>query len=357
MSTEDPMQMGRLKVWIPSIDGENYVISNLGWTEYATPFGGITHDFPAGRNKKVSKGPVAYGFHALPKINAQVLCFFLNGEPSRRFWFACYFDHQRNRSLPAGRNLSMDGTKAGPLTDTEEHLEPAYSNLRSAGLAGSSFERTVAQPRTEKNGADGYAPSMADSSYMESQTFCWTTPGHHTIIMSDLDSHCRIRIKSCEGNQLLFDDTTGRVYVSTALGNSWVELNEDGNIYVYGGKSVSIRAQEDINLSASGNINMAAGGEVNIISGSNTNISAGGSISISSGGGSTTLSACANIDLIGNTNVRISAVNQIGLTGTAGILQTASEIHMNGPKAMLPECGATATRPSIIPTHEPFTRG
>lgn len=355
MDTDDPLQMGRLKIWVPAVDGENYSISNLTWAEYASPMAGITNNFPAGRNKKVSNGPVAYGFWSIPKINARVVIFFLNGNASRRFWFASFFDHQRNRSLPAGRNASMDKSKVGPLTDTEQPLEPAYSNLRAAGLTGSGFERQVAQARTEKNGADGYAPSMADDSYKDSQTYCWTTPGHHTIIMNDLDSNCRIRIKSCEGNQVLLDDTNGKIYVSTALGNTWVELNEDGNIYIYGGKNISVRAQEDINLTANGDINMAAGGEVNVISGGNTNVSAGGTINITSSG-STVLSSCGNIDMTGQLAVNIMSNTTMGLTGTNGILQTGKEIHLNGPLSQIPACAGSANSPGIQPTHEPFSR-
>ena len=355
MDTDDPLQMGRLKIWVPAIDGENYLISDLIWAEYASPLAGFTNDFPAGRNKVMSKGPVAYGFWGVPKLNAQVLVFFLNGEASRRFWFASFFDHQRNRSLPAGRNTTItDPTIIGPLTDSENPLQPAYDNIRKAGLSGSAYERQVAQARTDKNGADGYFESMADKSYKDPQTYCWVTPGHNMIIMSDNATDCKIRMKSCEGNQLILDDARGRVYISTALGNSWLELNEDGNIYVYAGQSMSIRAQGDINLTANGNINMAAGGEVNIISGSNTNISAGGSINISSSG-STVLSTCGNIDLNSSTNVRLSAATQVGITGTGGLLMTASEIHMNGPAAPLPGCAGTANPPSTAPTHEPFT--
>ena len=352
MDTDDPMQEGRLKIWIPTIDGESYTISTLPWATYASPLAGTTVNFPAGRNKDVSNGPVAYGFWAIPKINATVYVFFINGNFTRRVWFANSFDHQRNRSLPAGRNTWMDDpTKVGPFTDTEEPLQPAYKNARAAGI--DSFERQVAQSRTEKNGADGYSPSMADPSYKDPQTYCWTTPGHNTIIMSDNATDCKIRIKSCEGNQIVLDDSNGRVYISSALGNTWLELNEDGNVYVYAGKSFSVHAQGDINMTAGGNLNMAAGGAVNIISGTSTSISAGGNININSSA-STVLSSCANLDMTGNANVRIQSGQQMGLTGTAGLFQTASEIHLNGPTAPLPECAGSASPPSIIPSHEPF---
>jgi uncharacterized protein (DUF2345 family) len=171
--------------------------------------------------------------------------------------------------------------------------------------------------------------------------------------MSDSATDCKIRIKSCEGNQIVLDDSNGRVYISSALGNTWLELNEDGNVYVYAGKSFSVHAQGDINMTAGGNLNMAAGGAVNIISGTSTSISAGGNININSSA-STVLSSCANLDMTGNANVRIQSGQQMGLTGTAGLFQTASEIHLNGPTAPLPECAGSASPPGIVPSHEPF---
>ena len=116
------------------------------------------------KNKAISKGVVPYGFWAVPPLNAQVLVFCLHGVASRRFYFACVYDYQRNRGLPAGRNVSRDKTKAGPLTDLEEPLQPAYDNLRAAfgedlggavGAAHGVYERQVAQARTEKNGLHG----------------------------------------------------------------------------------------------------------------------------------------------------------------------------------------------------------
>jgi hypothetical protein len=365
MDTDDPQQMGRLKVWCPGVDGETYDINTLPWAEYASPLAGFTNNFPAGRNKTISKGPVPYGFWSLPKLNAQVLVFFLNGEANRRFYFASFFDLQRNRGLPAGRNTSMDTKLHGPLTDTEEPLEPAHTNLKAAfgdlsnpiaEMLGTK-ERQVAEARTQKTGADGYSPSAADpDNYKESQSHCWVTPGHHMITMSDTDSHCRIRIKSCEGNQILMDDTNGRIYISSALGNSWVELNENGEVHVYSGRSVSVRAQTDINFYADNNINIEAGNEVNIISGQNMNMSSGSNINILSSGGSTVLSACANIDLTSQQSIRILSNDILGLKGTSGIIQTGAEIHLNGQSAPEPDCALSATSPGIIPTHEPFTR-
>lgn len=365
MDTDDPLQQGRLKVWIPALDGEYYSISNLPWAEYASPFGGVTRDFPAGRNKSANKGQVAYGFWAVPKLNAQVLCFFLNGEQSRRFWFASFFTLHKNRSLPAGRNTSLDDKIIGPLSDHEEPIQPAHDNLTSQfqgklrdplAVQLGSYERQVGQARTNKDATEGYNKSMADESYLDPQAYCWTTPGHHTILMNDHAEHCRIRIKSCEGNQVLMDDTNGRIYISTALGNTWIEINEIGDIAIYGGKNISMRAQQDVNITAGKNINMQAGNEMNVMSGSNTNISSGKNVNITSGGGSTILSACDNIDLTGNSSVRIKGNEQVGISGSSGVIVSGAKIQLNGAEAPSPSCATAATAPPIQPTHEPWTR-
>lgn len=272
---EDPQQNGRIKIWCPALDGETYEAELLPWAEYATPFGGVTNDFSAGRNKTETSGPVSYGFWALPKVGAQVLVFLLNGDPNRRFYFASVFGLHRNRSIPAGRNKNPNENPPpqGPFSDTYEPLQPAYDNLRTAfqnkvsspqAKSRGAFERQVAQDVTEKDGTDGYAPNPVDGKYLDSQSFCFVTPGHHVFLMDDAPDNCRIRLKTCEGNQVIIDDTNERIYISTAKGKSWVELDEDGHVHVFGSQSLSMRAGKDVNIFADKNVNIEAGNDVNI---------------------------------------------------------------------------------------------
>ena len=273
--TEDPQQNGRVKIWCPALDGETYEIDLLPWAEYATPFGGVTNDFAAGRNKTKSNGPASYGFWALPKPGAQVLVFLLNGDPNRRFYFASVFGLHRNRSIPAGRNINPNENPPpqGPFTDTYEPLQPAYDNLRTAfqGKVSSAQaksrgadERQVAQDVTNKDGKDGYAPNPVDGKYLDSQAYCFVTPGHHMFLMNDSPDNCRIRLKTCEGNQIIIDDTNERIYVSTAKGKTWIELDEDGHINIFGSQSISMRAGKDVNIYGDNNVNIEAGNSVNI---------------------------------------------------------------------------------------------
>ena len=51
VDNDDPQQMGRLKVWVPSLDGDDYNIENLPWTFYLSPIASQTLDFMIARNK------------------------------------------------------------------------------------------------------------------------------------------------------------------------------------------------------------------------------------------------------------------------------------------------------------------
>lgn len=374
MDTADPDQMGRLKIWCPALDGEHYSISNLPWAEYATPFGGVTVDFPAGRSGAVSHGPVSYGFWALPKINSQVLVFLLNGEPNRRFYFASFYDIHRNRSLPGGRNAKADRT-AGPWTDTYDPLEPASTNAKSAFVdlndpitqTRGPSERQVAQAADIKDGSEGYAKCPADERYLDPQTYCWTTPGHHFITMSDAPDNCRVRIKTCEGNQVILDDSNERIYVSTAKGETWVELDEDGHIHIYGSKSISMHAGEDVNISANRNINLNAQGTINILSEADTNVT-GGNVHLKAGG-QIAMSGCkADIN---STDTKVSGgqvnIKSDGVLAMSGYAVTANShkspgdgdndrVVFPGGDAADAICANSAAGPSIMPEHEPFIR-
>ena len=330
--TEDPQQNGRLKIWCPSLDGENVDIDFLPWAEYATPFGGVTNDFQTGRNKTKSSGPKSYGFWALPKIGAQVLVFLLNGDPNRRFYFASYFGLHRNRSLPAGRNKSENNAD-GPFTDTYEPLQPAYDNFRIAfqgkttspqARSRGGFERQVAQDRTNKDGSDGYATSPVDENYLDPQTYCFTTPGNHMIILDDSADNCRIRMKTCEGNQIIIDDSNERIYVSTSKGKTWIELDEDGHVHIFGSQSVSMRAGKDVNIFADNNINLEAGNSVNVkaVNG-NIKASSTGDIHIRSGSGSIYQTACNDFHICSTHGYYISA-EEVDISSETSIFQTAS---------------------------------
>lgn len=327
---DDPQQNGRLKIWCPALDGEHLDIDRIPWAEYASPFAGVTNNFKSGRNKTQQSGPKAYGFWALPKLGAQVLVFLLNGDPNRRFYFASYYGMHRNRSLPGGRNKNESGAP-GPWTDSYDPMQPAYDNLRVAfqnqmtapqTRSRGVLERQAAQDKTDKDGADGYAKDIVDGKYLDPQTYCLTTPGGHFMVLDDAADNCRIRLRTTEGNQVIIDDTNERIYVSTAKGKTWIELDEDGHIHVFGSESISLRAGKDVNVYADRDFNVEAGRNINMktVTGE-IKISAEADMSLRTSAGTIYQTACGDMHIAVSKNLYTYAEKDINTKSEQGIYQ------------------------------------
>lgn len=271
----DAKQSGRLQIYIPSVDPQSYTTADLAWASYVSPFAGTTVDYMAGREQSVIPGMSTYGLWAIPKIGAQVLCGFFEGNPSARFWMGCIYMPDLNRTLPQ----SLDGglSELDPSGYYPQKTIPHYQkNLTAAGLQAGTvhyktrggYERSVSYPASTtgvKSIANGYGKNPAHPESADSQTICLTSPGRHYFVMSDVDEYCRIRLKTTEGSQIIFDDTNERIYISTAQGKNWIELDEgNGKVYIYSDSKVSIRAKNDINMYSDENINIVANKRVNI---------------------------------------------------------------------------------------------
>jgi uncharacterized protein (DUF2345 family) len=271
----DPAQEGRLKVYVPSVDSSYYELDDLPWAKYVTPFGGTTADFLVGREKTKVPGMSSYGFWAIPKNNAQVLVGFLDGNPQLRVWLGCLYIPELMRTMP--QSINPIKTEIDESGNYPQQTIPHYEkNLGEAGLDEESdhwksrggYERSISHPSNknkDKPTDDGYWKKPLEEDKADSQAICLTSPGRHYLLMSDVDEHCRVRLKTTEGSQILLDDTNERIYISTAKGRNWVELDEtNGKIYIYSDSKINIRAKNDINLYSDENINIAAKKRVNI---------------------------------------------------------------------------------------------
>lgn len=363
VDTNDPQQMGRVKVWCPAVDGENNKPENLPWARYISPFAGQAIDYPAGSGS-VAPGPVSYGFWAIPKQGATVVIGFLYGDRNLRFYLGSFFPDHGNRSLPAGRNAAG----GAPTSDSFETVEPTNASLQqqfNGNLSASqaktrgAYERQVAQALTDKDGTEGYQQSLTETGgstkQLDPQTYCITTPGRHALIMQDHPETGRVRIKTAEGHQVILDDANERIYVSTAKGNTWLELDQDGHVHIYAGADISMSTAGDFNVSAKGNVNIQAGGNINLDATGHAYLSACSDIALSSDGTFyATSSADMHLKAGGASN--ITSGSTIELNGGGSIHQTAGAIHLNGPSAVVATEAPCATPPSIVPNHEPWTR-
>jgi phage gp45-like len=267
---DDPMQSGRLKIYIPSIDSKYYKTDDLPWAGYMTPFGGTVDSMQVGRGKYPVPNLSTYGFWSVPKIGAHVICACLDGDSLKRIWIGCMYLHETNMTLPYALNDNKTELDTGSGLWPSQVIPHYVANLGEAGLDGDKtrggFERAVAYPARntkDKPSSDGYFDKPSGSG-KDSQTYSWTSPGRHFIVMSDVDEHCRIRIKTTEGHQVILDDTNERIYLSTAKGRNWIEFDEDGRIHIYAKDEINIRAEEDINMMSEKNINIKARKKINI---------------------------------------------------------------------------------------------
>lgn len=348
VDANDPQQMGRLKILVPAIDGDFYDIANLPWATYLSPLAGQTLDYPAGPGGVQTPGFMSYGWWSVPKSGSLVVVGFLYGDVNRRVYLGSYFRDHGNRSLPTGRNRPDLGST--PLSDTFDPVEPQSSNLNtqfrgqlsaSEAKTRGAYERAVAQDKTDKDGTEGYQQDVIESKdeqgnpRYESQTHVLSTPGRHALIFQDHPSNGRVRVKTAAGHQIILDDANERIYISTAQGKTWVELDQDGRVHIYAADSISVSTGGDFNVTAVGNLNLDAGGDVNI-----------------QAGGSLKLAGCGTANLSG-AGVNLESTDSFNILAAGQLLQTGSAIHLNGPSASAADCPAA---PSAIPTHEPWTR-
>lgn len=273
----DPAHHGRLQIYCPNIDAEDFAVKDLPWAWYIAPFGGTTANPLIGREQTAVEGITTYGMWAIPKNGSQVLVGFLDGNAENRFYLGAMYLPEQNRTLPAG--IDDDGMK----TEIDEsgnygqnEFETYKKNQTEAGLykddphyrTRGSYERSVSHPSNKnkvKPTDNGYYPKPLEPEKADSQIYSWTTPGRHYITMSDVDEYCRIRIRSTEGNQVIIDDTNERIYISTAKGRNWIEIDEgSGKIYFYTASKFNIHSENDLNLYSDENINIVAKKRVNI---------------------------------------------------------------------------------------------
>ena len=73
-----------------------------------------------------------------------------------------------------------------------------------------------------------------------------------------------IRLRTRTGHQILMHNSEDLIYIGNARGTSWIELSSDGKIDIYAEDSVSLHTKQDLNFYADRDINFEAGRNFNI---------------------------------------------------------------------------------------------
>lgn len=411
-------------------DNNDTLIKNIPWALPISPLAGATHTTARGRQNEKSHGPISYGMFNIPKIGSYVLMACVEGDPKHRIYLGGVHGQFLPHTLPHGRYTYqsdeagiLDGEPSGPLSSSGHRIYPLYDNQTT------TFEKTQAQVITDtaapadprKNfeyrtrGADnsvaaitslfiddpevrytdmvddleetfeepdgntithtvgyhksrveeGLTSEVTDYAY-DPQTYSWTTPGFHSISMADNAENCRIRVRTTHGHQLIMDDTNERIYLGTASGKTWIELDEKGNIDIYGERNISVHAEKDINLTAGDTFRVKAKNGIHLISENEVRCHAiTGNLHLKSG--DDLLISATNIFATATTDIHIKAMGGVlnlesgsltNILAGGNIHQTGSQIHLNGPGATAATGANTldAWWTNRVPEHEPWSR-
>lgn len=228
--------------------------------------------------------------------------------------------------------------------------------------------------------------------------------GFHAVSMDDRAENSRMRFRTAAGHQVILDDTNERIYVSTAKGNNWIEIDQEGNIDIYTSGKLSATADKDVNFKTQGSfrvdaergIHLNSGKEVRVTAQEDVSIdtqeniraqarqnilletkttdvsikaaqrfavqSVNSDISLRSGANlltfatSTSSHAAGSSYIVGSNTVDFGAAGQVTVSG--------STIELNGPQARNPLDTVRATpaepalafSPNRTPQHEPWAR-
>lgn len=429
VDTNDPQQMGRIRVacpaWGDGLPGDlsSEDVDHIPWAMYASPLGGVTSFGTKGPDNGISNvtfGVTAYGFWAIPKIGAQVLVACLDGQPGLRIWLGCLYQQHTPHTMPHGRFSTSSGSDKpdGPLTHDNEYIEPLYTNYTAAFTDLISVEwqtrgadyTVAAVDEAFKDAArvdapddkdtklgdfdyrQGYAlsrlepdreyPNTTKKNY-DSQVYSWTTPGFHGLSMDDRVENCRMRFKTSAGHQVILDDTNERIYIMTAQGKNWIQVDQDGSIDIFAETKISIHSKDDINLTADktlrmfgkegihmyseGEIRAEAKKDIHLKSDANLQIQTAQNVFVLAEGNmnivgdSVKMTSGGSFDIYSGGGLQASASTSVNLNAGSMILATGSAIHLNGPSAQKANKAEKAkAEPAMwtnrVPDHEPYVR-
>lgn len=410
VDTNDPQEMGRLRIcctqWGDTLSSD---VTSLPWAIYAAPFAGQTQVGTRGPGVQQSTGGIAYGVWAIPKVGALAVVMCVDGNPMSRIWLGCVYDQFVPHTMPHGRFMydshpALEGATAsvphGPYTSTENYIKPLADNIKTAfGTKSNNFEyqtraadysvsgisvdqlshtySSVPDDDKTKSGewtsTQGYqtsrtdpnAPSKQDRNY-DSLTYSVVTPGFHALSMDDRQENCRVRLRTSSGHQIILDDTNERIYLSTATGNNWIEMDQCGNVDVFSSARVSIRAASDVNITSDatvrlygkkgvhiksdGEIRMESKDDMHFKSAANIRSKADSSIFVDAG---------SELNLKSGSSIKLSAGGEISLQAGSEVAVDGSSIYLNSGRSS--SASNANAQPSMwtnrVPTHEPYPRG
>lgn len=398
----DSKYMGTLQVQLLRDVGNLHErVGQVISVKYLSPFYGVTGSQHLGNNPTYNDTQKSYGFWMVPPdVGTIVLVIFVEGEikTGYGFWIGCVQDEYMNFMVPglaatelhnepgsskrvvAEWNKVINDQVQRDTTLVKKPVHPFDQVLSSQGLSGDETRGTTTSsarrdlpsmvfgistpgPVDRRSGAKkgdiGFHECKAVGAFVSrlggttfvmddgDENFLRTgpasdTPSQYVSVENKetggdptLPHNELVRIRTRTGHQILLHNSEDLIYIGNARGTAWIELTSNGKIDIYANDSISIHTKQDLNVTADRDINLKAGRHVNIKAGEKFHAESGAAWEALSGA---------------DTFVTTSGTTHINSGGNH--LETAAQIHMNGPAAGTAPSGPD---PKRVPQAEPWT--
>lgn len=279
-NADDVQRNGRLRVWIPDFGSAPTEEQSWITVNYCSPFAGATNVETASKAdiKTFDGTQTSYGMWMIPPdINNEVAVMFVGGDPSKGIWIGCLYNQYMNAMVPGMAAGARSWQYPGKLVPVAEYNKND-SGITRPDAAYSPYQKTKFKGLGNQGLIRDQGRGITTSSARReapSNVFGIITPGPvvdvnaspanirrkggSAFIMDDASGSEYVQLTTKTGAQIRLDETNGFVYLINRDGTAWVQMDQKGNIDIFGANNISMRAQRDVNIRADRNINIEAG--------------------------------------------------------------------------------------------------
>ena len=347
ITNTDSLYTGRITVRIADFGSKDTETICL----LAVPFGGHTKILDSGKDVTLdSETPVSYGMWPQPpEVGTNVVVAFTSSV-EQGIVIGSLIAKDRN-AMMGGRSSGNVYNGGDVITGSAMEKNPHDNNDPDTKPADTKMQAILTEQGLSLDYVRGHSQSSARRE-SPSKVFGITTRDGHVFTLDDGDetgTSKNIRLRTKEGAQILLDDTSGFIFVTTQNGDAWIEMDNDGKVDIYSKGGVSVHTEGDYNVHAKGSINMEAEQGVNIKSTGSDGIK----LETSVGG----------IDVHSALDIKVHAENY-HLNAVGNLIMVGTQIDMNGPAATAPtkitvqnqttNTSVLKSAASRVPEHHPW---